>query len=461
MVPLDHPEATAIDVTFLAHQLRYVRVANVLLFHYGFITLIALLVELVTRKLEPSTLLLGSPLIAPVFFAAIVAFQNIDVLSAVVRPLTRISLFLMSAMPGSVALLYLCSGELKRIFTGGPNAEDYQTVWLIFQMGLGGLAAFLSLVSVTRLRRSLLVRLGITLQDLLTYMRYHGQSEDGRPRVPVRSFTLGIAYVLLGVTASTCIVLFGKESSFHPMQALVWQLPSFFLIIARYHFQPSPERLIDTDRRKPIVFLRAFVDDENVNKTEADSALLDFSLESRLGLHFNSIGPFVAVGAPGDRSIRIGAARMSFSSNDWQEAVIRWIKEAQLVVLVAGVTRWLLWELGYIIDQGYQSKLILIFPQVQGSTDFKKDAAERLARVREAFALTSWAEPLGALAYPEQIRALRFESNGQLFMVTSRTRSRDSYHLGVLISHYLTVRDEEVEPHLPGVTTTGVPRDEP
>jgi len=41
-------------------------------------------------------------------------------------------------------------------------------------------------------------------------------------------------------------------------------------------------------------------DDEQLNYQRAESALFDFSLESRLAEHYSAIGPFIAVGKPGD-----------------------------------------------------------------------------------------------------------------------------------------------------------------
>src|SRR5262249_41107579 len=130
-------------------------------------------------------------------------------------------------------------------------------------------------------------------------------------------------------------------------------LGCFLLITARRYFQVSADSLLAVDKRKPILFLRSFADDEqvkfgdsdtsssyglpdrlpDVNSTQdsnldrpedplavaarssrpigwkASKTLLDFSLETRLSNHFTYFGPFIAVGSPKEPVPQIGAAR--------------------------------------------------------------------------------------------------------------------------------------------------------
>ena len=99
--------------------------------------------------------------------------------------------------------------------------------------------------------------------------------------------------------------------------------------LCAHNFQPSFETVMANDKRAPVVFLRSFADDEKLDYQRADSALFDFSLESRLANHFSSVRPFVAVAAPGDTMPHLGAARARLSDDEWQATVIGWIEAPQ------------------------------------------------------------------------------------------------------------------------------------
>jgi hypothetical protein len=50
----------------------------------------------------------------------------------------------------------------------------------------------------------------------------------------------------------------------------------------------------------------------------------------------SKIGPFVAIGRPGERLPQLGAIRLYVADPEWQEMVTRLMSEAALVVLRAG-----------------------------------------------------------------------------------------------------------------------------
>jgi hypothetical protein len=51
-----------------------------------------------------------------------------------------------------------------------------------------------------------------------------------------------------------------------------------------------------------------------------------------------------------------------FSDEEWQSAVIDWISRARLIVMIAGRTPWVQWELRQIVRAGPLGKLLLLLP---------------------------------------------------------------------------------------------------
>jgi hypothetical protein len=82
------------------------------------------------------------------------------------------------------------------------------------------------------------------------------------------------------------------------------------------------------------------------------------------------IGPFIALGLPGEASPSDSAYRAYLNDAEWQETILTWMREAQLIVLNPGVSRWVEWELERVRDLGFLEKTVVFFPP--------SDAADRL-----------------------------------------------------------------------------------
>ena len=85
------------------------------------------------------------------------------------------------------------------------------------------------------------------------------------------------------------------------------------------------------------------------------------------------LGAAIAIGQPGERLPRLGAVRAYYQDDEWQAAVLGWMRRAQLIVLVGGASHWTLWELRQAVDRGYAGKLMLVIPP-------DRDASPREAR---------------------------------------------------------------------------------
>ena len=102
----------------------------------------------------------------------------------------------------------------------------------------------------------------------------------------------------------------------------------------------SAEELLRRDPRPPVLYLRSFEQDR------AFAAPSGLELQMRFGV--SGIGPLVGLGRPGDRMPIIGVPRLYAKSTNWEQQVSDWLHQAALVVIRAGLSDGLDWELGEI-----------------------------------------------------------------------------------------------------------------
>jgi hypothetical protein len=211
-------------------------------------------------------------------------------------------------------------------------------------------------------------------------------------------------------------------------------LPSLgpaLLLFARRYGQAAADDLLAIDPRKPVLFLRSFATDQDDDLYAGQSVIGGMALEPRLARHFSAFGPFVAIGDPRDAVPKLGAARARRSDDAWQETIIEWMATSQLIVLVAGATKSVLWELGQCIANGHVAKLIVLFDE-----PVPWDNVQRLDHVRHAFRGTSWELGLRAIQSVSQLRAMRFSPDGTVSTVVSATvHYTEATHLAAIICH--------------------------
>jgi TPR repeat protein len=133
----------------------------------------------------------------------------------------------------------------------------------------------------------------------------------------------------------------------------------------------------------------------------------------------------------------IGAARTKLTDVEWQDQVKRWIDGSVIILMIAGVTGWVDWELKEVIAHDAVSRLIICFPPDKSLRNFSSKMKARLDRLRGAFAGTRWSAALEQLDDAKSLRSLVLGEDGRVSVVRSRARDRDSYHLAVLIAHWV------------------------
>lgn len=147
------------------------------------------------------------------------------------------------------------------------------------------------------------------------------------------------------------------------------------LIFGGYFFRRgqrtlAPDAFAELDRlpdRHPLLFLRSFSRDPSDTVIRSGFAVGD-SFELAVAKELHEIGPVIAIGKPEERLPPIGAGRLYVTEDRWQPTVLELISASQLILLVSGATKGLLWELRSIVEQADPSKLIVCIPGDKSAT---------------------------------------------------------------------------------------------
>jgi hypothetical protein len=129
--------------------------------------------------------------------------------------------------------------------------------------------------------------------------------------------------------------------------------------------QPSGDELMASDRRRPVLLLRSFAD-ESMSIADAPTWRQISSLtrmEESIADQFRPFGPLVAIGKPGEALPQLGASRNYYSDAEWHAAALGLMRDSLLIVVIAGVSPGLRWELEAIAGAGHQSKLLVLMPE--------------------------------------------------------------------------------------------------
>lgn len=156
------------------------------------------------------------------------------------------------------------------------------------------------------------------------------------------------------------------------------------------------EDVLAEDKRPPVLYLRSFRDEDADKglsgvlrsgaatdaRPLADSVIAWGTREQEaLAVLLRQVGPYVAVGKPGEPIPEVGAARMYLSDDQWQARVGRLIDEASLVVVRAGATEGLRWEVGQLVRRARPTSLLFVLPaNAKQYAGFRRWANEVLPR---------------------------------------------------------------------------------
>lgn len=421
-----------LDITSIVKPFFWVKIANLWMLILGINIPVVLVVNLLEGTLTAEMLYLV-PLMLVVAFASIIAWKNLNVLNSVTQAATMTSILLVIGM--FTVMLVLAIVYREKI----PEANYEAILWSSVIV----VPLIPAALSIIWLRRRRIEEIGVDLPKLIRPQASEFSAVPrARPRNPARGWALiGAGYAYLVGFDLLWISFPHENQSGHGIYVLGY----LFFLYARAQFQPTAEAVLEADKRPPILFLRSFQDDAKINYSSTTNVAFDYSLESRISEHFFKFGPFIAVDAPKRKVLALGAARAKLGDGDWKMQVTNWMDASCLIVVLLGVTHWVEWELRQILERGHVHKLILCFPQVTTNMfsrdkrlrTRKGDASARLDTLKATFANSPWAAALSAIPKPQHIRSLVFERDGSVIVVTARSRTRNAYHLAILIGHFL------------------------
>lgn len=141
---------------------------------------------------------------------------------------------------------------------------------------------------------------------------------------------------------------------------------------ARMSLNSAAASLLTEDPRPPVLYLRSFTVDA---KEDTPLYLQAETQEEKLKSAFDRIGPFIALGRPGESFPTLGARR-TYVRGEWEKKVTDLILRSRLVVLRIGATDSLLWEVQYTTQRLRPEQLLLIVPRGKKNYELFRSKAQ-------------------------------------------------------------------------------------
>lgn len=149
--------------------------------------------------------------------------------------------------------------------------------------------------------------------------------------------------------------------------------------LVRRYLQLPANKALALDRRTPILYLRPFAED-----LRKMSFGRPYTYEETLVSILDDAGPVIALGKPGERLPPLGAIRVYITDaglgSDWRSQIRNRLAEARLVVIQAGTTKNLLWELDAAVALNKPERVVLSF--LAWWSEFRDERERRYAEFR-------------------------------------------------------------------------------
>ena len=310
--------------------------------------------------------------------------------------------------------------HIAGIKRGSPQ-EDY-----LIDGVLGLLALLIALSWVSQISRTVGPfgsGVQVRIRDVTAALRKH------RVKMPwfsyVRPASVGtVALMVCGLVTSFALLAMYWPEAQHILQrstrlTLAAVVAGTFFVV-RY-FRRSAEAVLAATSGPPTVLLRSFRDD--TGHAGGPFKDLSWTFEQMLGFALRPFGPLVAIGKPGEQLPPHGAARTYRTNDTWQGIALDLMATAKLIVMIAGTTTGLQWELDRILEHDWQDKLLIVLPSLSGA-----DQDARLRALSRGLAGSRWQGCLSGLS-DEDIVAMRLEPNGSAVVIRAHGYRRNTYLL--------------------------------
>ncbi len=231
------------------------------------------------------------------------------------------------------------------------------------------------------------------------------------PGHPVRT----LIYAVLLAPSYFLFLALDKAVPVVPFVPLV--IPIAMLVLLQRAYMMSADKILALDTRAPVLFLRSFAAERTrLWGKGVVGKLRGKTIDEAIAPAAKMVGPFVAIADPNSRLPRLGAAKTYYSDDTWQSAISRWVDMAQMIVMVAGRTEGIHWEVGHIFKKNAHTKLIVMLPAAM-----RRKPEEAVAWFRENFGRSPYSGALEGLDYHRAI-ALVFRTDDLAVIETRRPR---------------------------------------
>lgn len=286
------------------------------------------------------------------------------------------------AFVGAVFLVALLG--IATMHASGLEWSGFSPVWCIADTVLWSAVCALSIVSATRSSATRVVDIAVAAFAALAAIELglsFGLAFHRSLEVGVGVFVLpGIGETELeSLNAAALIWLFRSALS----RAFVRAWSDLRLTSARTASELSKMR-----PEPPILFLRSFMDDEQL--VASSDALLAYAfgavsgkirLEEIVAEIMFARGPLVALANPTVNSAPLGAARDVTADENWQEKVVSYLEASQIIVCFLGKTKSFQWEIDKIVARGKLDAMMIVLPPTYPHDRLLVNDSPRLAEL--------------------------------------------------------------------------------
>ena len=157
----------------------------------------------------------------------------------------------------------------------------------------------------------------------------------------------------------------------------------YLFILGRRLSAVTAAEAMAKDSRPPVVYLRSFREDGELAASHGE--LVGFpssNTEQIVARIMNRIGPFVAIGKPGEPLPELGAARMYVADDAWQDEINALLEKSSLVLLRRGNTEGFWWEVKRVVERVPPEKVLFLLNWSHGAGGVLDDAGYEAFRRR-------------------------------------------------------------------------------
>ena len=208
-------------------------------------------------------------------------------------------------------------------------------------------------------------------------MSTHSPNPSSSPFQPVKGKIIKVIGFVMVVVAT--IYLWGEHKTMRVdnfvivMGAII--VGALLIQAGKRYAVPDARELLKTDKRPPILFLRSFGDESRDRKLGKflKGSLIDQGLtestagwgpreQEELARLMFEIGPYIAVGRPGEPLPELGPARLYIPNEKWKDEVGALLGRARFVIVRVGQGDGLGWELNQLAARLRPEQVLFILP---------------------------------------------------------------------------------------------------